>query len=73
MTSYQTLDYQVQDGILTLTLSRPEQLNAFTIEMAEELGYGGYKWVPPLVGFLAGALFLRVIDRIQVDHFEVAA
>jgi enoyl-CoA hydratase/carnithine racemase len=37
MTTYQTLDYQVQDGILTLTLSRPEQLNAFTTEMAEEL------------------------------------
>lgn len=35
--TYQTLDYQVREGILTLTLSRPEQLNAFTIEMAEEL------------------------------------
>ncbi|MDB4972149.1 MAG: Enoyl-CoA hydratase/isomerase [Myxococcaceae bacterium] len=35
--TYTTLDYQVQDGILTLTLSRPEQLNAFTTEMAEEL------------------------------------
>jgi enoyl-CoA hydratase/carnithine racemase len=34
---YQTLDYRVHEGILTLTLSRPEQLNAFTIEMAEEL------------------------------------
>ena len=34
---YQTLDYQVSDGILTLWLSRPDQLNAFTIEMAEEL------------------------------------
>jgi enoyl-CoA hydratase/carnithine racemase len=37
MTKYQTLDYQVREGILTLTLSRPEQLNAFTTEMAEEL------------------------------------
>jgi enoyl-CoA hydratase/carnithine racemase len=35
--SYDTLVYQVSDGILTLTLSRPEQLNAFTLEMAEEL------------------------------------
>lgn len=34
---YQTLDYAVRDGILTLTLSRPEQLNAFTVEMAHEL------------------------------------
>lgn len=35
--SYQTLDYSVADDILTLTLSRPEQLNAFTVSMAEEL------------------------------------
>ena len=35
--AYQTLEYEVQNGILTLTLNRPEQLNAFTTEMAEEL------------------------------------
>lgn len=35
--SYQTIDYQVAEGILTLTLNRPEQLNAFTVEMANEL------------------------------------
>jgi enoyl-CoA hydratase/carnithine racemase len=35
--SYETLDYAVVDGILTLTLSRPDQLNAFTVTMAEEL------------------------------------
>jgi ZIP family zinc transporter len=39
-------------------------LLAPSIEMAEELGYGGLKWVPPLVGFIAGAVFLRVVDRI---------
>lgn len=37
MTTYQTLGYSVDDGILTLTLDRPEQLNAFTVTMAEEL------------------------------------
>jgi enoyl-CoA hydratase/carnithine racemase len=34
---YETLDYAVSDGILTLTLDRPDQLNAFTVTMAEEL------------------------------------
>jgi len=35
--SYKTLDYRVDDRILTLTLNRPEQLNSFTVEMANEL------------------------------------
>lgn len=35
---YETLDYSVDgDGILTLTLDRPDHLNAFTVTMAEEL------------------------------------
>lgn len=37
MTVYTTVDYTVTDGILTLTLDRPDQLNAFTVTMAEEL------------------------------------
>lgn len=35
--SYNTLDYQVSENILTLTLNRPEQMNSFTVEMAFEL------------------------------------
>jgi enoyl-CoA hydratase/carnithine racemase len=35
--TYETLDYRVDDGILTLTLDRPEALNAFTVTMAAEL------------------------------------
>ena len=37
MTSYQTIKYEVEQGILTITLHRPEQLNAFTVTMAQEL------------------------------------
>lgn len=35
--SYETLDYSTADGILTLTLDRPDHLNAFTVTMANEL------------------------------------
>ncbi len=35
--SYNTIQYDVEDGILTLTLSRPEKLNAFTREMLSEM------------------------------------
>jgi enoyl-CoA hydratase/carnithine racemase len=34
---FETLGYDVADGILTLTLDRPDQLNAFTVTMADEL------------------------------------
>jgi enoyl-CoA hydratase/carnithine racemase len=35
--SYTTLKTQIDDGILTLTLNRPDQMNAFTLDMAHEL------------------------------------
>jgi enoyl-CoA hydratase/carnithine racemase len=35
--NYDTLDYRVDDGLLILTLNRPEALNAFTVQMADEL------------------------------------
>jgi enoyl-CoA hydratase/carnithine racemase len=34
---YETLRYEVADGILTLWLHRPDSLNAFTVTMANEL------------------------------------
>ena len=35
--SYNTVRYDIADNILTLTLYRPDHLNAFTVEMAHEL------------------------------------
>jgi enoyl-CoA hydratase/carnithine racemase len=35
--TYNTLDWTVTDRVLVLRLNRPEQLNAFTVEMANEL------------------------------------
>ncbi|MEM7078586.1 MAG: crotonase/enoyl-CoA hydratase family protein [Pseudomonadota bacterium] len=34
---YDTISYTVESGVLTLRLDRPEQLNAFTVQMANEL------------------------------------
>jgi enoyl-CoA hydratase/carnithine racemase len=35
--TYETLDYALDDGVVTITLNRPDQLNAFTVAMANEL------------------------------------
>lgn len=37
MIDCQTLQTNLDDGVLTVTLNRPHQLNAFTVEMANEL------------------------------------
>jgi len=35
--NYTTILYEITDNILTLTLNRPEHMNAFTVEMSQEL------------------------------------
>lgn len=34
---YKTIQYEVNENILTLTLNRPDNMNAFTVEMSQEL------------------------------------
>ncbi len=41
--NYQTIDYVIHNRILTITLNRPEQMNAFTVEMANELEHAFYR------------------------------
>ncbi|MDY6914268.1 MAG: ZIP family metal transporter [Planctomycetota bacterium] len=38
-------------------------LLAPSIELADALGYGAFKWIPALVGFLMGAAFLLAVDK----------
>lgn len=35
--TFATIRHEIEDGILTVVLDRPQNLNAFTVEMAEEL------------------------------------
>ena len=37
MAVYQTVQYSVDDGIATITLNRPEKMNAFTAQMRDDL------------------------------------
>ncbi len=37
MSEYSTIRYEVDDGLLRLTLNRPDVMNAFTVDMANEL------------------------------------
>ncbi len=39
------------------------------IDMSEKAGYGAASFVPALIGFLGGAAFLRVVDKI-LPHFH---
>jgi enoyl-CoA hydratase/carnithine racemase len=35
--AYETIEYQVEDAIATISLNRPERMNAFTVEMMSEM------------------------------------
>lgn len=39
------------------------------IDMSEDLGYGNWSFIPALVGFIGGAVFLRITDKL-LPHFH---
>lgn len=69
--SYATIRYEVDDGLLRLTLDRPDRLNAFTVEMCDELvdAYGrasGDDAVKAILVTGAGRAFCAGMD-LSVD------
>jgi ZIP family zinc transporter len=70
---FKTLDRRVLDGMLgfaagVMIAASFWSLLAPSIEMAEEQGL--VSWMPPVLGFLLGGVFLRVVDRI-LPHLHI--
>lgn len=70
---FKSIKRSLLDGMLgfaagVMTAASFWSLLAPSIEMAEEMGLPS--WLPPLVGFLAGGAFLKVVDRV-LPHLHV--
>ena len=70
---FKTINRKVLDGMLgfaagVMTAASFWSLLAPSIEMSEEMGL--LPWVPPLIGFLAGGVFLKIVDRL-LPHLHV--
>ncbi len=70
---FKNINRKALDGMLgfaagVMTAASFWSLLAPSIEMAEQMGL--LPWVPPLVGFLAGGAFLKLVDRI-LPHLHV--
>jgi len=70
---FKSIDRRVLDGMLgfaggVMIAASFWSLLAPSIEMAESMGLPG--WLPPLVGFLAGGIFLKVVDKI-LPHLHI--
>ncbi len=59
-----TMDGSLGFAAGVMTAASFWSLLAPSIDFAESLGYGALRWVPPLVGFLLGAVCLRGIDLV---------
>ncbi|MDC7241978.1 MAG: ZIP family metal transporter [Spirochaetales bacterium] len=64
---FKTINRKVLDGMLgfaagVMIAASFWSLLAPSIDMAEQMGM--ISWVPPVIGFLAGGVFLRLVDRL---------
>ncbi len=72
---FKTINRKVLDGMLgfaagVMTAASFWSLLAPAIDLSDSMGIP--KWLPPVVGFLAGGVFLRVVDRI-LPHLHIGA
>lgn len=70
---YNTIKHEISESILTITINRPEQLNAFTVEMANELidafnSASADDDVRAIVVTGAGKAFCAGMDLNQADN-----
>jgi len=70
---FTSIDRRVLDGMLgfaggVMMAASFWSLLAPSIELSESMGLPG--WLPPLVGFLAGGLFLKLVDKL-LPHLHI--
>ncbi len=70
---FKTIDRKVLDGMLgfaagVMTAASFWSLLAPAIDLSEQMGM--IPWVPPLIGFLAGGVSLRLVDKI-LPHLHI--
>jgi ZIP family zinc transporter len=70
---FTTVDRKVLDGMLgfaagVMTAASFWSLLAPAIDLSEEMGL--IPWLPPLIGFLAGGVSLRIVDKI-LPHLHI--
>jgi ZIP family zinc transporter len=72
---FKEINRKVLDGMLgfaggVMIAASFWSLLAPSIELSESMGLPG--WMPPLVGFLAGGLFLKLVDKV-LPHLHIGA
>jgi len=70
---FKRINRRILDGMLgfaagVMTAASFWSLLAPAISLASELGY--WPWLPAVTGFLAGAIFLRIVDRL-LPHLHI--